>query len=316
VHVVMLCSGKVLLTWLPPSSSGGLPLTSFVVWQLHGNGPTTSAVSYVVPVTSSNGKQLQLTVSGLTNGQLYRLNVTAWNELGGGASSVTVLGVPVIPAVPTPRSVRCAAVSATAVNVTWQVGSISSMSTVGKNISRSGSIGGDADAGVLASTVLFTGGLAGALRHKVDSDPLLMPADGSASGSIDGTADADAITLATGLNVTYTVTVSPSVSQPLVVTTASFAVVSGLTAGTAYFFSVTASAPNHTDTPAVRSSYPCYAGAAVPAAPTAVTVTSSEYGGVSVTWATSSVTSVVNYIIVASGPALLAPVYDSSIPGM
>ncbi|WP_210649109.1 lamin tail domain-containing protein [Nocardioides sp. SYSU D00065] len=69
------------LTWTAPSSDGGAPLTGYLVRVV---GPTGAQVGALRPAPAS---ATGLTVTGLTNGTSYRLQVAATNDAGTGAYS-------------------------------------------------------------------------------------------------------------------------------------------------------------------------------------------------------------------------------------
>ncbi len=71
-------SGAVTVTWTAPTSTGGLPLTGYVIQASTNAGQSWSAVAGS-PVAAS---ATSLTVSGLANGISYQFRVAAENALG------------------------------------------------------------------------------------------------------------------------------------------------------------------------------------------------------------------------------------------
>jgi hypothetical protein len=69
-------NGSATVSWLPPVSAGGPPVTGYVVTTL-GTGATMSV----------NRRSTSVTLSGLTNGTSYAFTVTAHSSLGSGPAS-------------------------------------------------------------------------------------------------------------------------------------------------------------------------------------------------------------------------------------
>ncbi len=101
-------NASATITWTPPASDGGSPLTGYLVTASPGGLPAT-----VGPLTTS------ALVSGLVNGAPYTFTVTAVNALGSGPRSLA--SPPVVPlGVPDPPTgVRAVAGEASA-TVTWR----------------------------------------------------------------------------------------------------------------------------------------------------------------------------------------------------
>jgi fibronectin type 3 domain-containing protein len=87
-------NARVDLTWDPPSSDGGYPITNY---RIH-RGTVSGGETFLEEI----GEVLTYTDLGLTNGQIYYYEVSAVNLLGEGARSSEVSAVPAtIPGAPT-----------------------------------------------------------------------------------------------------------------------------------------------------------------------------------------------------------------------
>jgi hypothetical protein len=102
-------------------------------------------------------------------------------------------------------------------------------------------------------------------------------------------------------SVSYLVTAIPGGFSAT--TTGSQVAITGLAAGTAYFFVVTAVADGQSSPASQRSPYPCYPGTRPPSTPTILAITGHS-GLLTVQWAAPSVGDVVNYILSVEGPGL------------
>ena len=92
IHSVTNGNRSVGLRWSPPTNTGGLPITRYVV-QIGTNGVWRNLVT--LPSTTS-----AYTATGLVNGRTYYFRVAAANRLGWGAWSPSVRAVPVAPPAP------------------------------------------------------------------------------------------------------------------------------------------------------------------------------------------------------------------------
>jgi hypothetical protein len=103
-------NGAVAVSWLPPASSGGAPITGY----------TATADPGGARCTWTSGP-LECTVSGLDNGTVYTFTVTATNAAGvGPASDPSTSVVPgPLPGSPTSVVVKPAAPTYGALSVTW-----------------------------------------------------------------------------------------------------------------------------------------------------------------------------------------------------
>lgn len=77
-------NGEVAISWLPPLSNGGSPITGYTITRYPG-GTTTSAAAGATSVL----------VPGLTNGNPYRFDVRAINSVNAGSRSAVT--APVVP---------------------------------------------------------------------------------------------------------------------------------------------------------------------------------------------------------------------------
>ncbi len=109
-------NGSASVSWTPPASNGGDPVTYTVTTNLISGGGA------VPPATSTGG--LSATINGLTNNSTYTFTVTAVNSIGAGPGTTTnaVLpsSTPGVPSAPQNVSAAFAGVSQTA-TVTWNV---------------------------------------------------------------------------------------------------------------------------------------------------------------------------------------------------
>ncbi|HWD07672.1 MAG TPA: fibronectin type III domain-containing protein, partial [Actinomycetota bacterium] len=77
--VAVAGSGSASVSWSPPASNGGSPVTGYTI---------TPAIGEVAqPPTSAGGSATSATITGLTNGTAYQFSVTAHNAQGSGPAS-------------------------------------------------------------------------------------------------------------------------------------------------------------------------------------------------------------------------------------
>src|SRR5216117_3787688 len=102
----------VSLTWSPPSSNGGPPITNYKIYRRTAGGGET--------LIATIGNQLSYSDGGLTNGVTYYYKVSAVNNEGEGPKSNEASATPTAPATPpgAPQGLVATAGDAT-VTLTW-----------------------------------------------------------------------------------------------------------------------------------------------------------------------------------------------------
>jgi hypothetical protein len=313
--------GQVGLSWLPPAVNGGAPITDYVVqyrptgssnWFTYNDGVSTN------PAT---------TVTDLPDGIGYDFQVMAVNSAGTGAPSSVVNAIPVaagtVPGAPTsvtavagdgqstvtfapPASDGGAPI--TTYTVTSAPGAITA-SGAGSPIVLTGLIDGTAYSFTVVATNSVGGSAASAPSNTVT--PQLVPVlpgaptmvtavAGNVSATVSFSAPATGGSAITG----YTVTASPG--GITATGTASPIAVGGLTTGTSYTFTVTAT--NGVGTGPSSAASPAVTPATVPAAPTAVSATATS-GGVSVGFtapASNGGAAITSYSVTSNPSAVVA----------
>ena len=79
IKVKELTENSVTLTWSPPRDDGGAPITKYVTERREANKR-----SWGNAVTTPAGKELEVKITGLTEGQSYVFQIAAENEVGRG----------------------------------------------------------------------------------------------------------------------------------------------------------------------------------------------------------------------------------------
>ena len=322
ITTVVPGDGEATVSFTPPSSTGGLPITAYTVTSSPGG-------------LTATGSSSPITVSGLTDGVDYTFAVTATNAAGSSLpslSSVPVLasGLPSTPSIATVVASDGAATvtitpSATTggLPVTYTVTSVPDGITAtgtGPTFTLSGLTDGQAYSFVVtANNADGTTPTSAASSSVYPSGVPSVPTVTSVTNSSGAVAVAFAETNNGGLAIlSYTVTSNPGgltatgLSSPIIVT--------GLTTGQAYTFSVTATNSDGTSAPSVSSSPPVVASS-VPQAPTnlsvavsdssaAVSFVAPENGGLAIVKYTVSTTDGTASSSGTSSPVILSGLID------
>ena len=274
-------NAQATVTFTPPASDGGRSITSYTVTSSPGG-------------ITKTGTGSPITVTGLTNGTAYTFTVTATNAIGTGPASAKSNSVkPVGPLPPkAPTSVKATAGNAQA-TVTFVPPADSSGGSPVLSYTVTSSPGGITQTGS-GSPITVTGltngmtytftvtatNAAGTSPASAKSNSVkpvgptapLPPASvkataGNAQATVTFTAPADGGSPITG----YTVTSSPGgITQS---GTGSPIIVTGLTNGTTYTFTVTATNAIGTGTASAKSNSVKPVGPMAPKAPTSVKAT-------------------------------------------
>ncbi len=296
-------NGAATVSWLAPLSSGGAPITSYLVTAYAG-----ATASY----TCSTNGGLYCVVNGLTNGTAYTFKVIATNVSGSGPASVAsraVTPVGVVGAPTVPLSVT-GVPGTSLVTVSW----LTPASNGGKTITGyfvtaygpSGAVAGAcATAGALSCTVFGLTNGAGYTFSVYASNangrgpsspstpvvvPVTLPGSPTSITAVPGNSQVTVSWVAPTFNggtpiLSYSVTafdsnsvVSGSCSTPNGSTTS--CTVTGLTNGTAYTFAVSATNAVGIGTASVSSAV---TPSTIPNAPTAVVATPGN-GAATIHW--------------------------------
>nr|WP_230209349.1 DUF4082 domain-containing protein [Tetrasphaera sp. HKS02] len=300
-------AGSAVVSWTAPST-GGSPISSYTVTPYIGaTAQTPSIVSGSPPATS-------VTLTGLTNGTAYTFTVSATNAVGTGPDSapsaaVTPVGKPAAPtAVTATAGDASATVSWTApanggspitsYTITPYIGSSAQASTTisgnppATSVAVSGLANGTSYTFTVSATNTAGTGPESVASNQVTPVAVAAPAAptgvsataGSGSAVVSWTAPSDG-----GSGITlYTVTpyVGSVAQAPATVNgspPATSVAVTGLTNGTAYTFTVSATNAIGTSPESAASNQVTPATVSAPGAPTAVTATAGNVSAV-VSW--------------------------------
>jgi len=300
-------NAQITVTWAAPSSNGGSPITGYTITVQPG-GTTYSAAASATSAL----------VTGLTNGTAYALTVAATNAMGTGTPSVgagpvTPVGLPGAPANVT------ATESDITATVTWAppsaYGSMVSGYTVtaspgGKSVTVAGTwtaatITGLTDGTSYTFTVTATDvagtGPASAASNAVTPGP--VPGPPMTAQATAGNASATVTWLAPtnsggGAVANYTVTAVPGGATSTVTGTTTTVTVTGLTNGTAYRFTVTATNAYGTSPPSASTGPVTPTAPGAPDTPVITNVTARD-SAIDVSWSPpdTGAANLTNYVI-------------------
>jgi titin len=243
------------ITFTPPASNGGSPITGYTVTSTPGS-------------ITGTGSGSPITVSGLTNGVSYTFTVTATNAYGSATSVASNAVTPTAPSLPTAPTGLAATPHNSHVVLAWT--SVSSNPAVTDylieyKLSSAGSWSTFAD-GVSATATADVTGLTNGSSYDFRVSAVNSIGTGSPSSTVTATPAPDVPTAPTGLSATplstqvqlawTAVSFSPAVTDYIIeyklssamswstfadgTSTAATAVVTGLTNGSSYDFRVSA----------------------------------------------------------------------------
>ena len=275
-------NAQVALTWSAPASNGGASITDYVVEYKLTSEPTTWSI-----FSDGTSTTASTTVTGLTNGSAYDFRVSAVNSVGQGTASSTASATPLtVPGAPT---IGTATRGNTEAVVTFSAPASNGGSVItGYTVTSSpGSITGTGSASPITVTGLTNGtaytftvtatnaaGTGSASSASNSVTPATVPNAPTSASATAGNAQAEVAFSAPssdgGSSITgYTVTSSPGSitgtgsASPITVT--------GLSNGTAYTFTVTAT--NDVGDSSASSASNSVTPVTVPSAPTIGTAT-------------------------------------------
>lgn len=260
VTATQVSATSVSVSFAAPASNGGSPVTGYTVTSIHAVGPADGADSNA----GTNG--LAHLVTGLTTDASYFFQVKATNAMGqsldSAPSNVVTLTAPTVPGAPTIGTATAGNAQAT---VTFAAGSTGGSPITGYTVTSSPAGGVDSNAGttglshtitglangtaytftVIATNSVGNSGASGA-SNSVTPAAITVPGAPTIGAATGGNAQATVTFAAPASNggaaiTGYTVTSSPAGGvDSNAGTTGLSHTITGLTNGTAYTFTVTA----------------------------------------------------------------------------
>lgn len=320
---------QVTVTWTAPASTGGTAITGYVV--------TSTPGSFTA---STNGSTTTVAVTGLTNGVAYQFSVVAQNAAGTGPASA--LSSAVTPAQPPGAPSNIVATAGNQqVSLTWTAAPSNGATITGYLITSStgnfsktvattsatvvGPVNGTTYTFDVVATSSAGNGAVGTSNSVVPSwvpDPPLSVR--ATRGNTQATVYWSAPSFNQGSSVlSYTVTSNPGNFTATVSAPTTQAVVTGLTNGTDYKFSVTAanaigSSASSAETPPVRPGTQPLGKPAAPAQPGAV----AGNGNAKIFWTAPGMdggATITSYVVTSSGGGTVtvtAPLTWATFPSL
>jgi hypothetical protein len=277
-------NAQVTLTFTPPVSTGGSAITGYTATSSPGGFTGTSA-----------GATPSIVVTGLTNGTPYTFTVTATNSVGPGSPSISSAPVTPITVPGAPTAVVATGVDGGA-NLTFAAPAATNGSAITGYTATSIPSGVTASSVGTATAIAMTGltdgisytftvaatNAAGLGAASAASNAVVPGAVSGAPTNVAGVAGNQQVTLSFtapsylgGSAITqYTATASPGGATAVSSGGSPSIIVTGLTNGTAYTFTVKAT--NGTGTSAASTASAAVTPATTPGAPTSVVATLSQ----------------------------------------